>query len=187
LDPVRVIFRHAIKRGIVAVNPCDGLELEKAAERDLEVPDLADVAAMLDALPVDKRALWSTAAFAGLRHGELRALRCSDVDLKERRIRVRRGWDDEEGEQEPKTKNAKRDVMILADLGPLLSTHMMRTGRRGDDLIFGATATEPFPSTSERRAAQKAWKQENARGRNAGGRRCRCSASMTSGTRSPRC
>jgi len=30
---------------------------------------------------------------AGLRHGELRALRCENLDLEHGRIHVHRGWD----------------------------------------------------------------------------------------------
>ena len=37
--------------------------------------------------------LWATAVYAGLRRGELLALRWEDVDLKAGLIRVERAWD----------------------------------------------------------------------------------------------
>ena len=39
------------------------------------------------------RAIWATAIYAGLRRGELKALRREDVDLATGVIHVRRGWD----------------------------------------------------------------------------------------------
>ena len=37
--------------------------------------------------------MWATALYAGLRRGELRALRSEDIDLAAGVIRVERGWD----------------------------------------------------------------------------------------------
>jgi hypothetical protein len=60
------------------------------------------VAALLAALPQAELALWATAAYAGLRRGELRALRVSDLvgldaDAEDRYVNVERGWDDVDG------------------------------------------------------------------------------------------
>jgi integrase len=101
--------------------------------------------------------------YAGLRHGELRALRVSDIDFAKGLIRVRRGWDDVEGEQAPKTEKAKRDVVLLDPLLPVLRGHIVREGRRGSDLVFGEAPDKPLPSATERRRAQAAWRAENER------------------------
>ena len=50
--------------------------------------------------------------YAGLRHGELRALQVRDVDLERRRIEVQRGWDQYEGEIEPKSEKGTRLTII---------------------------------------------------------------------------
>jgi len=56
------------------------------------------------------------------------------------------------------TKNAKgRNVPIAAPLRELLLPHLMRTGRRGDDLVFAATAAEPFAPRHLTRRADEAW------------------------------
>ncbi|MCW3003253.1 MAG: tyrosine-type recombinase/integrase [Conexibacter sp.] len=55
----------------------------------------------------EQRAFWTMALFTGLRRGELRALRCADVDLKGGVAHVRRSWDDLAGEQDPKPGGAK--------------------------------------------------------------------------------
>jgi integrase len=60
------------------------------------------------------RAVWATAFYAGLRRGELVALRWEDVDLATGLIRVQRGWDAVEGEVAPKGRRGKRKVPIPA-------------------------------------------------------------------------
>lgn len=52
--------------------------------------------------------LW--AFYAGLRRGELRALRA--VDVNETCIHVEYGWDDVEGQQAPKSLAGRRDVPL---------------------------------------------------------------------------
>lgn len=54
--------------------------------------------------------------YAGLRRGELQALRWSDVDLATRVISVSRGYHQEEGEQATKTAGAVRRVPIVPPL-----------------------------------------------------------------------
>ena len=79
---VHAIFETARKDGIVARNPCmiDGGGAERSPERPTAT--LAQVWALADAVPPRYRALVVTAAFAGLRFGELAALKRSDIDLE---------------------------------------------------------------------------------------------------------
>jgi integrase len=94
--------------------------------------------------------------YAGLRRGELIALRVNRIDLDANVIHVERGWDVQAGEIA--TKNGKdRKVPITAPLRELLLPHLLRTGRRGDDLVFGSTATEPFAPKDLTRRADEAW------------------------------
>lgn len=118
----------------------------------------AEAEMLIAALPESERALWATCFYAGLRVGETRALRCDDVDTDGGVIRVRRSWDDVEGEQEGgKSEAAVRDVAIIDHLRPFLVAHMLGTGRRGSDLIFGRTATEAYDRGTIRRRAWRAW------------------------------
>ena len=158
LDPLRVIFRRAIRRDVVAVDPTKGLELRRPSGRRERIASPDEAAALLDALPDADRALWATALYAGLRRGELRALRWSDVDVAARVIRVERGWDDEEGEQDGKSRAAQRTVPLIERLAPILATHKLATGRDGDELVFGVTGSEPFQPSNVRRRALTAWK-----------------------------
>ena len=157
LDPLRVLFRRAVRRDEVVVDPTDGLELPAVrGQRDrIETPENAQQ--LLDALPADQRPLWTVAMFAGLRRGELLALRWTDVDFETGVIRVERGWDLYAGAIEVKSSAGVRGVPMAFPVRRELRELKLRSGRDGDDLVFGRTAREPaFPSTL-RAAALKAW------------------------------
>jgi integrase len=164
LDPLRVILRRARQRGELATDPLEGLELEKPTGRRMRIAQPAEAAVLLDALDEDDQALWATFLYAGVRRGEARATRVLDLDLKARTIRVERSWDDVEGEQDDgKSDAAERTIPLLGPLPALLRAHLMRTGRRSGDLLFGETATEPFEPTSVRRRALAAWGWDEVR------------------------
>jgi integrase len=96
--------------------------------------------------------------YAGLRLGELRALRAEDVDLASGVIRVERGWDPVEGEIALKSHAGRRKVPIPAVLRDHLLDHLARTGRTDSKLIFGNTPESPFTANMVQRRADKAWK-----------------------------
>ena len=68
----------------------------------------AEARELIEAAPAQDRALWATAFYAGLRRGELRALRWIDVDLAGGVIRVERSWDVKEGVIDPKSTAGHR-------------------------------------------------------------------------------
>ncbi|HVP02648.1 MAG TPA: site-specific integrase, partial [Solirubrobacteraceae bacterium] len=159
LDPLRVLYRRAMRDELVRDNPTTYLDLPAVRPREPRVVNPAQAARLLDALPAEDRALWATAFYAGLRRGELRALRWDDIDLDAAELRVRRSWDDVAGEQTPKSAAGSRDVPIVPQLARLLREHRMRTGRRGEALVFGRTDAEPFGRESVRRRADTAWRE----------------------------
>jgi integrase len=81
IAPLRVIFRRAVARGVVAVNPTSGLELPAPEGKRDRIADADEASRLLAALPEADRAVWATALYAGLRRGELLALRWEHVDL----------------------------------------------------------------------------------------------------------
>jgi integrase len=102
------------------------------------------------------RAMWATALYAGLRRGELMGLHRENVDLATGVIRIERGWDDCEGEVEPKSKQGRRKVPIPGVLRDRLTEYLMdgpTTGRifvgardsydRGRAAARGADVPEP--------------------------------------------
>jgi integrase len=156
-DPLRRIFDRAIRRDLVSVDPTEGLELRRPDGQRDRIAGPEEAAVLLSALGDDDRAIYACAMFAGLRRGELRALRWSDIDLPGRRIQVQRGWDDKEGEQDGKSDAARRTVPIVKPLARELAAQKLRTGRDGGALVFGLTAEQPFNPSTVRIRANETW------------------------------
>jgi integrase len=160
--PLQAMYRHGRARDAVTVDPTEGLELPESGGRRERAASPEEAFALIDALPDDLQALWATAAFGGLRRGELRALRVADVDYPAvTTIAVTRGYDDVEGPIEPKSQKGKRTVPVPAALRRYLLAEKLRTGRDGDDLLFGRTAHDPFTPTHVRKLALRAWAAAN--------------------------
>jgi integrase len=157
LLPLRAIYRRAIQRGDAQINPCAGLDLPAVRGRRDRIADPAEAAALLAALPTREQAVWATAMYAGLRRGELRALRWENVDLATGVLRVEHGWDDVEGEIAPKSREGRRTVPLAGVLRDVLLEHRMREGR-SEGFVFGRTAGSPFVSDTLSKHAAKAWK-----------------------------
>lgn len=157
LNALRAMLRRPLQADELLSDPTTRLDLPADSRPRDRAASPAEAAALLEALPEEDRALWATAFYAGLRRGELRALRWSDVDDGVTEIRVSRGWDEKEGEIAPKSEKGARRVPIAAALRLILLEQKARTGRRGDDLVFGRTATAPFTPTHVRDRALGAW------------------------------
>jgi integrase len=141
----------------VAINPTERLELPANRGRRDRIASPGEAAQLLAALLEEDRSLWATAIYAGLRRGELRALRWDDVDLSAGVLRIRRSWDDEEGEIDVKTRAGRRSVPIAAELRRELAALRLRTGRSGESLVFGTSEITPFEPSTVRRRALAAW------------------------------
>lgn len=137
LDPLRVILRRAHDLGQITSNPALGLSLPtgEVKPRERAAPP-ALIACLIDAHEdVRDRACWALAFHAGLRLGELRALRWRHVDLAAKRISVEQAMDDRGELQPPKTKAGVRTLPITAQLHAPLEV-----------LFFHGEAT-PIPDT----------------------------------------
>jgi integrase len=159
--PVRCIFRRAVTRGEIAVNPTSGLELAVSQGKRDRIASPKEAAELIEALAERDRALWATAFYSGLRSGEIQGLRWSDVDLAAGVIRVERAYDPKAGEfVEPKSKQGERSVPIPSVLRGFLLELQMRQGRR-EGLVFGRDAEHPFTASNVWRRAHTAWKRMN--------------------------
>ncbi len=157
LIPLRVIYRRAVARGELVVNPTTGVELPAVRGRRERIATPEEAAALLAALPEADRPVWATALYAGLRRGELMALRWDDLDLASGILRVERAWDPRARQVVAvKTRAGRRRVPVAAVLREHLLDHKLRTGR-SNGLVFG-DGDEPFAYEALLRRAKAAWK-----------------------------
>ncbi len=157
LMPLRVIFRRSVEDGDLAVNPCTHLRLPAVRGRRERIASPGEAERLLAALPERDRPIWATALYAGLRRGELLALRWSDVDLANGVIRVQRAYDEKARlEVKPKSRAGRRSVPIVGALRDILVADKANQAL-SDGLVFGGDA--PFQPSTVSRRAQRAWER----------------------------
>lgn len=157
--PLRVIFRRAVEDGDLAVNPCTHLRLPAVRGLRERIASPEEAQRLLAVLPERDRPVWATALYAGLRRGELMALRWEDVDLAAGVIRVERAYDDKgRVEIEPKSRAGQRAVPVVGALRDSLVEHEVRQGR-SVGFVLGSTPDTPFQPSTLWRRARRAWKQ----------------------------
>jgi integrase len=120
---VRSVLRVAVERRYITINPCDAVRLprrssygERGAPKEMLFLTAPEVQQLAEAIDPHYRVLVYTAAYSGMRAGELGALRRRDVDLLHGRL------------------NVNRALKEINSTSPTLSA-----GDKG--LIFGATKT----------------------------------------------
>jgi integrase len=127
----------------LAWNPCEGVELPGVPESDeIRFLDDAESEALLRHVEDGPYAsidgvFWLTAIEAGLRHGELCALRVRDVDFGAMRIRVRQNWVLDDFDT-PKSKRSSRSVPMTDRLGGALDRMLKarKVDEKPDALVF---------------------------------------------------
>jgi integrase len=158
LLPLRAIYRRALGRQLVFVNPTRGLALPAVSGARERIAPAPEAQALLAALPELERGLWMTAMLAGLRRGELQALRWLDVDFERGVICVEGSWDAKVGPVAPKSRAGRRRVPLTAPLRRQLMVHRLATGRSGSDLVFGRGRARAFTQAAVERA-RVAWRR----------------------------
>ncbi|MGE5283006.1 MAG: tyrosine-type recombinase/integrase [Chloroflexota bacterium] len=154
----QIIHRRARAREGAPVNPTRDLELPAPDSSEVEIVAPEVAARLIEAVPVEDRGVWATALYAGLRYGELRALRWGAVDLAAGTIKVRESWDPEEGSIAPKTRTSRRATPVPSILRELLDDRRARGDQAADDaLIFAGADGLPFHAASLYRRADRAW------------------------------
>lgn len=166
LLPLRVIVRDAMAEELVYSNPCAGLKLPVDHARRERVIAPAEASVMFATLADRDRALWTTAMYAGLRRGELMALRWTDVDLAAGKLRVERSYDPIARTFGPlKSRAGVRFVPVPADLRGQLQAHRDRTDEKHQPLVFARSTLAgrrrgpdgPFNDSAVMARARKVW------------------------------
>lgn len=160
LKPLQSMYRRAKARGIVAENPTTALELPAPQPKKAEIVSPAVADHLIALTPDEDRAIWATAVYAGLRYGELRALKWSAIDLAGGEIEVRESWDPKAGPIDPKTKTSRRTVPISGALRDHLLDLKLRVGEPDPDaLMFAKSERSPFDAVSIYRRADTCWRR----------------------------
>jgi len=131
------VFKRAMKVYGLPRNPLDTVERPRLARRaGIDVFSGEEVMALVRAADNDQDGiLYLTAAFTGLRLGELLALRWEDVDFKADAIRVRRNWT--AGKEGTPKSGRGRAVPMMDEVAQALARLGQRKRFTGDqDLVF---------------------------------------------------
>jgi integrase len=127
------LFKNLVHKKVATANPCLGLPedvraLIKSTHDSDDVPyieKLADVKRIYLDLPEPLNVAYAIGAMAGLRTGEIFALRWSNVDLEARLIHVR------ESVRGPLKNKKARHVLMLDPLLPVLREWKLKSGGEG--------------------------------------------------------
>jgi len=150
---LRTVLGSAVADELLTVNPCTlrGAGSSKRVHK-VKPATLAELAALVDAMPPKYKTMTLLAAWCGLRFGELVELRRKDVDSANGVLRVRRGvvWVHREAiVGTPKSAAGIRDVAVPPHLMPAVKAHLAEHAEPGrDGLLFPATFGGHLTSSS---------------------------------------
>ena len=139
---LRTILYGSVDDGLIASNPAQRIRGAGKPSKRRTVDPLtpAQVQAVADAMPDRWRLGVLFGAWCGLRSGEVRELRRSDVDLTRGVVKIRRAVTRAGGETligEPKTDAGVRDVAIPASMLADVRQHLLDFAQIGDNgLLF---------------------------------------------------
>ena len=132
-------YDQAVDDRVVPANPCRKVRWPKPDLAELAVLEASEIAALADAIDERYRAVVLLACWAGLRIGEILALRVGDIDPIRRTVRVDRTLTEVEGHLHigpPKTKAGRRRVPLPATVADELAD--LVAGLHRDDLVVEA-------------------------------------------------
>jgi integrase len=167
--PLQALYRWAVGQELVSMDPTANLELPVDRSRRDRFATPAEVELLLSTLDQRDRPLWATAIYAGLRRGELMALRWEDVDLASGVIRVEQSYNPESAKiGDPKSRAGTRRVPISGVLRDHLLEHKLRAR---DGLVFARSSLAgrrrgpdgPFSDTAVSQRARKRWEEQGVR------------------------
>jgi integrase len=134
------IFTHAKNEGAFdGANPVQGARIPTNARESAETYayNLAQICRILEFLPLLPKAVVATAAFAGLRRGELLGLEWTDYSGHALNVK-RSVW---KGlVNQPKTRASAKPVPVIRQLAEILNTYRSSTGDRQSGVMFHSGA-----------------------------------------------
>lgn len=148
----RAVVLRKLPANPARVGEAISLPLMSPAEMRFLTPD--EVHELADAIEPRYKALVLTAAFTGLRWGEIVGLRAKNLDLKEARLTVAEALSEVSGEltfKTPKTQASRRTVALPQLLVGVLRDHLAQWPAVGAGLVFTSPEGTPLRRTNFRR------------------------------------
>ncbi|HTC61570.1 MAG TPA: site-specific integrase [Candidatus Saccharimonadales bacterium] len=137
------VFAQAKRLGILdSVNPVHGVSIPRGKEaEETYAYTIEEIKKMLAALPEPARTVVLTAAFTGLRKGEIWGLCWEDFTGKELNVN-RSVWNGVINP--PKTSRSKAPVPVVKELADALEDHRQRMGKLAVGYIFQGGGKQPL-------------------------------------------
>lgn len=133
---VRAVFRAAQHDRIITHLPTDKIKLPTIPREQVDPLTVAQVEALVGALPERYQALGIVAAGSGLRLGELTGLRVGDIDFFRKTIKVERQLHARGEIGPPKNEASRRTVPIGNVVVAALAEHLRRWPVDRDGFVF---------------------------------------------------
>jgi integrase len=154
----------------VSVKQLDKGERPPVADPDRRVLEREEIAKLIALTLARYRPLVATVAFTGLRISEALGLVWEDVDFEAGVIRVRKQLGRDADRVDPKTPQAKRDVLLLPGLGRVLRELKLASSySEPGDFVFASRTGSPL--TARNASRRGLTKGVEAAGLNADGRK----------------
>lgn len=125
---VRLTLNQAVRDRRLTTSPADGVRLPRSRPTEMRLLNPAEVADLAKSLPDRYSSLAITAAYTGMRWGELAGLKKSDLDLRRGRLTVRRTLVEATGQSPelgpPKSKASERSIALSRFVVETLAHHL---------------------------------------------------------------
>ncbi len=147
----------AVDNGLIPLSPCRNVKLPRLEKPEMRILESAEIKLLADVIDRRYRAMVLTAAYSGLRFGELCALRTERFDALRKTVRVEKNLSEVGGDfifKSPKSEASRRTVsapeFLVEEIAQHLATHPDESG-----LIFTAPGGGPIRRANFRR---RIWK-----------------------------
>ncbi len=125
---VRLTLNQAVQDRRITASPATGVRLPRSQPTEMRLLDPTEVATLANALPSRYSSLAITAAYTGMRWGELAGLQLTDLDLPRHRLTVRRTLVEATGQPPhigpPKSKASQRTITLPRFVVETLTRHL---------------------------------------------------------------
>ena len=150
LNVVKAVFTYTVEAGGLRSSPAAGVSAPRSERHEMRFASEDDVANLANAIVEPYATLIYTAAYTGLRAGEIAALRVRDLDSIRGRIHVRQAVAEVRGEliYGPPKSGKDRSVSLPRFLREMLVSHTADYALDGDALVFRSPTGTPLRHSS---------------------------------------